>query len=195
MSALAVQQSITEQWLRLVSEAEHAAHCRLDHDLESYLVFLLMRYTNQPEMAGEVLALEYLRSMLAAGARRREGLRDVGDKCLLYSGLFPRRAQRRRVRISYFVDLGRGAYHQLAEHVGEGAAITYRRLATGFVSLMEVLQQMRELGDPQARLTPLDAYELWSDTASEHAYRSLRAQTDADAFLVPQATSAAKPRQ
>ena len=188
MTTLIVQRNATDQWLRLVSEAEHAAHCQLDQDVESYLVFLLIRYTNQPEIAGSVLALEYLRNMMMGGNLRRQGLRDVGDKCLLYSGLFPRRADRRRVRISYFVDLGRSAYSQLADNVSEEAAVMYRCLAKGFISVMDVLHKMRELGDPNARLAPLHAYELWADTGSVRAYHSLREFTRAESLLPTQNT-------
>lgn len=174
MRPLLLQESTTEQWLALVTEAEQAARCQLDKELESYLVLLLMRYTTRPEMATSVLAIEFLQNTQRTGSKHREGLRDLGDKCLLFSGLFPRRAERRRVRISYFVDLGRGAYHQLAGQLGEGTAAMYRRLSAGFVSLMDVLQQMRETGDPASRLSPLHAYELWANTGSAKALDTLQ---------------------
>lgn len=183
MRPLLLQESTTEQWLTLVTEAEKAAHCPLEKELESYLVLLLMRYTTRPEMAASVLAMEYLQSTQSTGSRRREGLRELGDKCLLFSGLFPRRAERRRVRISYFVDLGRGAYRQLSDQLTEGTATLYRSLSAGFVSLMDVLQQMRETGDPASRLAPLHAYELWADTGSAKALDSLRRVTIATPLL------------
>ena len=110
MESLVIQPSATAQWHALVGEAEQACATRLGEELESYLVFLLMRYTESPEIANSVLALDYLHSMEAIGHLRETQLREVGDKCLLYSGLFPARAERRRVNSSYYVKLGMGAY-------------------------------------------------------------------------------------
>ena len=117
MSELVIHTSATAEWLSLVNEAESAAALHLDEEMQSYLVFLLMRFTESPELAASVLAMEYLQSMRSQGRVGQDQLRNVGDKCLLYSGLFPERAERRRVKISYFVDLGRSAYQQLSDPV------------------------------------------------------------------------------
>lgn len=184
MNRLVVKASTTEEWLALVSEAKVAAACRLDEDMESYLVFLLMRFTEKPEIAASVMALDYLRSMQLSGHLAQDQLREIGDKCLLYSGLFPERAARRRVKVSYFVDLGRSAYQHLSGRLGHDAAMLYQRLAHTFVGLMDVLQTMRELGQQQARPDPLKAYELWRDTGSAHARKKLQAITAATPIVI-----------
>ena len=178
MNKFVIRANATEEWVTLVSEAEAAAAQRLDEDMESYLVFLLIRFTERPELAASVLGLDYLHSMQLSGHLAQDQLRDVGDKCLLYSGLFPERATRRRVQVSYFVDLGRGAYQQLAGRLGSSTAELYQRLAATFVSLMDILQAMRELGQP-SRLDPLSAYELWRDTGSAQALKTLRRDSEA----------------
>src|SRR3569832_2197332 len=175
MSRLVVKASSTEEWLTQVSEAKVAAACRLDEDMERYLVLLLMRFTEMPEIAASVMVLDYLRSMQLSGHLAQDQLREVGDKCLLYSGLFPERAARRRVKVSYFVDLGRSAYQHLSGRLGHDAATLYQRLAYTFVGLMDLLQPMRELGPQQARPDPLRAYELWRDTGSARALKKLLA--------------------
>ena len=185
MSVLVVHPTAAAQWHALVHDAESAAGERLDPALESYLVFLLMRFAGRPEMAGSVLALEYLHGMLAAGQLRRDRLRDVGDQCLLYSGLFPRRAERLCVRVSYFVELGRGAYRQLATSLEDGLAEMYAAVSLGFVSLMDVLQTMRALDRAQPLMEPLNAYDLWRDTGGRQARVALRRLTTA----TPVATS------
>lgn len=169
--------SSTEQWINLVKEAQSVSNQNLAEELESYLVFLLMRFTDKPEMAAGVLALEYLSSRLN-DPPRHDQLRDMGDKCLLYSGLFPHRADRLHVSISYFVNLGRSAYAQLSEYMDRGAAVMYHQLALAFIPLMDVLQAMRELGDPGSRLQPLHAFELWQETGSRHALRILSKTTE-----------------
>jgi len=185
MSELLVHTSATEEWLSLVHEAESACAHHLDEEMQSYLVFLLMRFTERPELAASVLAVEYLQSMQTAGRIGQDQLRNVGDKCLLYSGLFPHRAERRRVKVGYFVDLGRSAYQQLSERLEHDAAAMYYRLAGAFVSLMDILQTMRALGTPAAQLDPLQALELWRDTGSRAAKRTLEQSTQGVTLVIP----------
>ncbi len=179
MSKLVVQPTSTAQWHDLVSEAEAASGCLLDQDIESYLVFLLMRFTNRPHMVSRVLGLDYLRAGSAGKHLNQEKLRDVGDHCLLFSGLFPHHAEKRLVKISYFVDLGRVAYHQVAELTSNLMGETYAGLSREFVSMMDVLQTMRTLRGKGKPLGPLHAFELWQDTGSRHALKTIKAATDA----------------
>jgi hypothetical protein len=92
---------------------------------------------------------------------------------LLFSGLFPRRAEKKSVRISYFVDLGRSAYQQLSSLSRHQTAKIYQNLAGGFVSLMDVLHAMRALDTSQEPLSPLQAFELWADTGSPYAHAAV----------------------
>lgn len=168
----------TAQWQALVTEAEAACRCSLGEEMQSYLVFLLMRFARRTEVAASVLALEYLNGVLSSGRQRLDQLQEVGDKCLLYSGLFPHRAERRRVKISYYVDLGRSAFSQLAANgrVAPQYAL-YQNVADTFVPMMDVLQAMRTQGGAVAVLTPLQALELWQDTGSMRALDELRQAT------------------
>ncbi len=174
MEPLVIHPTATAQWQALVHEAESAAHRRLDEETESYLVFLLMRFTSEAGVANKVLAMDYLSAMNEMGRVRQGRLREVGDLCLIHAGLFPLQAERRRVAVSYFVDLGRSAYLQLAGYLHNSAADTYVHLAQDFIVLMDVLQSMRTLGGNSASLfSPLTAYDLWNDTGASHIYRTV----------------------
>jgi len=179
MAKLVVQPTSTAQWHALVSEAEAASGCILDQDIESYLVFLLMRYTNKPHMISRVLGLDYLQAGSANKRVHHDKLRDVGDHCLLFSGLFPQHAEKRMVKISYFVDLGRVAYHQMAELTSTLMGETYANLSREFVSLMDILQTMRTVRGRGVPLAPMHAFELWQDTGSQHAFKTIRSATGA----------------
>lgn len=146
MTTLMLHSNPTAQWHALVNEAQVAADRQLGTDLESYLVFVLMRFVDRPDLAGRVLALDFLHGALASGGVRQTRLRDVGDQCLLYSGLFPEQAEHRHVSVHYFVDLGRTAYQELATRIEYGNAELFTRLARGFVTLTDVLLAMRTLG-------------------------------------------------
>ena len=182
MSTLVLEPTVTAQWHSLVSEAEVRSARRLDETLESYLVFLLMRFSARPSLASSVMARDFLEGVTTPGRLGQDRLRDVGDQCLLFSGLFPRRAERRLVRISYYVDLGRAAYGQLAEDKSPGSSALFAQLAHGFVALMEVLQAMSSLtGAPTLDL--LQAIDLWHDTGSSRALREWRSPADAPACI------------
>lgn len=172
MQELVLNPTQISQWHALVGEAQHSLACKLDEELESYLVFLLIRFTNKPEMANRVLAIDYLESLQRYGKTRLNGLKDVGDQCLLFSGLFPQQARQRRVKVSYYVDLGRSAYRELSDQATD--TNLFNALAQRFVLLMDILQTIRSLNRPQAILEPQHAYELWQETGSQHALRALQ---------------------
>ena len=173
MSHLEMEKTATQQWQALVKEAEELNGVLLNEELESYLVFLLMRYMQQPDLASQVMALEYLTGSQSQGSERQERMRNVGDQCLLYSGLFPHRAQRRHVKISYYVNLGQTAYQNLSELTQAALARMYDNLARSFVVLMDTLLAMRNLDQNQLQLEPIVAYELWQDTRSQQAQQML----------------------
>lgn len=178
MTELILEPSATADWQRLVHEAAQAATRELDETLESYLVMLLTRRLRDVEALHRLMALDYLEGLSSSGQLRSMRLRDVGDNCLLLAGMFPKRAERRLVRIGYFVELGRSAYQELAEILSQSTAQLFSDLSAAFVALMEVLQAMRELGGTPT-LSPLEAIELWQDTRSPRALESLRRQSHA----------------
>jgi hypothetical protein len=92
MSTLMLNPTSMAQWHKLVHEAELAIAEHLEEALESYLVFLLMRYTCQPALGTRVVALDFLEGMTTRGRSGQKKLRDVGDCCLLFAGLFRIRA-------------------------------------------------------------------------------------------------------
>lgn len=175
MTELLLEPTSTAQWRQLVTDAQNSMHQRLDEELESYLVFLLMRFTQTPNIVMSIVALDYLESQLAHGKLRHERLREVGDRCLLFSGLFPQLARRRHVSTDYYVNVGQGAYAELSDTLSHSVGSMYRHLAQGFISLMDVLQNMRRLGSGQPLLDPLHALELWNRTGSRGAWSDLQA--------------------
>jgi hypothetical protein len=189
MNRLHIEPTTTAQWHSLVSEAQESNGIRLDETLESYLVFLLSRFMQRAELGSQMVALDFLDAMQSRSEQRATQLRDVGDQCLLLSGLFPQVARRRMVTISYFIDLGRTAYAEISDCRRDARKTLYEHLAQEFVLLMDVLQAMREasFGTP---LSPLEAFELLQPTQSGHthsrsALRALAAYTDAAPLLAP----------
>jgi hypothetical protein len=186
MSLLKLQPTVQAQWYDLVHEAHQAAHVSLSDELKSYLIGLLMRFVEQTDLAESVIVLDYLESQHSVGHIRRDQLRDVGDKCLLFSGLYPGRARRANVRVSHFVAIGQSAYGHLSEVSQAGLSILFRSLSCQFVPLMDVLQVLRQYSKETPILTPIEAYELWVDTKSVQAKRCLAQYSSENALVLPE---------
>ena len=172
---LLLEPTATAPWKKLLEDAEQHCHCQLNEDLESYLIFTLMRFTQDSHLASKALAPEYLNSAHLPNHAKQQQLRDVGDQCLLLSGLFPQQAEKRLVKVSYYVDLGRSAYIHLAELLRKAFARLYQQLSTHFVQMMDVLQNIRH----EPALLPLQAIEQWQDTGSQNSRLILKQYTSA----------------
>jgi hypothetical protein len=133
----------TALWVDLVREAEDGAATRLGEELESYLVFLLMAHTRDLQLHDNIVALDYLLARAERGARRKQELRDVGDRCLLLAGLYPEQAQRRMVSVDYFLAMGSCAYDELSAALKAAVAQLYCHLAKAFARLVRVLMELR----------------------------------------------------
>jgi hypothetical protein len=143
-------------WQGLVRDGEQHAGVDLGVSVQSYLVFVLMRYLRDQALAAHVLALDWLAAAEHTGRARADALRDVGDRCLLIAGRFPDLAQRRRVSADYFATLGCGAYHGVAETARDGHAALFAELARAFGTMVRVLGA---LPDGTAKL----ALPAWAD--------------------------------
>lgn len=134
----------SELWQGLIDEGARRRGVRLDVQEESYLGFVLQRYQRDAQFAAHTLALDWLAAQDEIGTRRADALRDVGDRCLLVAGLFPRLAERRRVPPAYFVALGRDAYAGVAHCARAGYGALFAQLAEAFARLVEALLGMRD---------------------------------------------------
>jgi hypothetical protein len=177
MAQLIVEPTPAAQWLTLVTEAEKACALTLGEELQSYLVFLLMRNVAKADIGSTVLALDYLNGNQQTGRTRENKLQAVGDNCLLFAGLFPKQAEKRLVRISYFVHLGQSAYASLASVQEMAWGKLFAELSQQFVELMDVLQTMRAFAGDQLSL--LEAEALWRDTGSKQALQCLQQSSQA----------------
>src|SRR5690242_18735134 len=92
-------------WQRVLKEAQADCSVQLEQTLEMYLISLLDRYLDQPEIARQIFAKAFLEAMQRQDHLRNYSLQQIGDQCLLYAGLFPKAADRRLVKLDYFVDL------------------------------------------------------------------------------------------
>jgi len=145
MSNFSLCPTSTASWQSLVLEAQTASHIDLTEDLQSYLVFLLMRYLYEGQLLERPIALDFLDTLHQSGRLQQHNLQDVGDKCLIVSGFFPGLAERRLVQINYFVNMGQGAYSALSYLSGKPNERLFKDLSSGFMPLVDILRTMRGL--------------------------------------------------
>ena len=143
MSKLILHPTDTSQWHALVNEAQASTCLVLNENTESYLVFLLMRFSQAAQLVESVIALDFLDSMQAHGRRQIELLREVGDKSLLFCGLFPGMASKRHVKLEYFSGMGQAAYLTVSELQDSESADLYSQLSEQFITMQNILQAMR----------------------------------------------------
>lgn len=143
MKPLILHPTETSQWQALVNEAQAASCLVLNEDMESYLVFLLMRYSQRAHLMESILALDFLNAMHKSRSLQLDALRDVGDKSLLFCGLFPNIASKHRVSLDYLKNLGQTAYLTIGELHEDKTATLYFELSAQFIRLKDVLQAMR----------------------------------------------------
>lgn len=142
MGKLILHPTEMSQWHALVNEAQVSTHLLLNESTESYLVFLLMRFSQGSQLIESVIALDFLESLRTTRRRQAEVLREVGDKSLLFCGLFPGMAKKRNVSLNYFADMGQAAYLTVGE-LYEGQAGLYFQLSKQFLTMQQVLRAMR----------------------------------------------------
>jgi hypothetical protein len=159
----------TQLWFELVREGESRMHLRLPDEVESYLVFVLQRHQHDARLGGRTIALECLHGLELAGQARTDALRDVGDRCLLIAGLFPRLARRRNVPPGYYAALGQAAYAEVAVLARAGYRELFAQLARRFDAMRCVLGGIGASDGAAPALQGMAASQRRDDVCAETA--------------------------
>ncbi len=163
---LVVHSTEVGSWLSLINEAQTRQSTYLCEDVESYLVFLLMRFTSELDYISKAIGLEMMHLNGKPGAVVQEKLKSIGDTCLLYTGLFPEVANKRNVSKSYYVDLGKVAFNNLSNHAIEEMKEIFEALSYDFVSITGILQGMRNINGHEQSLSLQEA--MTQDCANDN---------------------------
>lgn len=143
MHSLVLHPTDMSQWHAILSEAQANSQIILSENAECYLVFLLMRFAKDHKLVESVLALDFLKTEQQPSHHiRLDLLQAVGDKSLLFCGLFPGMAEKRRVSLNYFSDMGQQAYFSVSQSLSNPDAPLFAELSEGFLMLQQVLQSL-----------------------------------------------------
>lgn len=143
MSRLILHPTDVSQWHTIINEAQSHTQIILSEDTESYLVFLLMRFCKDAELVNAVMAMDLLHGIHLKGQQRLSQLQAVGDKSLLFSGMFPGLIEKRRVHVDYYIQLGQTAYLSASGYGEHPQASLFEKLGLEFVSLQKILRSLK----------------------------------------------------
>jgi len=134
-------------WQNLVDEAMGQTGYRGDDNVEHYLILTLDHFTRDKNLSSAVVAIDFLLALNSFGRVGGGQMRQVGDECLLLAGLFPERAERKRVPLNYFISMGQEAYRLLTDaHFKQiYDPGLFAKLSQDFPNLIDVLQTMRKI--------------------------------------------------
>ncbi len=114
----------------------------------------------------------------AAAAESRDlrstSLQRIGDVALFTAGFFADSLAYRPVDIDYYVSMGGSAYGSLSDEIkgttrGMALVDVFRELAGKFLSLVDVLNEVRDGARLSADVDVLRTYEVWRKTGSRRA--------------------------
>src|SRR5205814_3904471 len=99
-------------------------------------------------------AVKFLEGMHCLPFQRGVALQQVGDQCLLISGLFPAIAEKRHLKIKYYIDLGQLAYEVISRKNNDIFSV----LSKQFVMVMDVLQSFQTC---TKEILPAELRQIW----------------------------------
>ena len=166
MKNLILHPTDISQWYALVTEAEMASHLNLNENTESYLVFLLQRFVQTPQLFESAVGMDFLTALHGPASLQIEQLKAVGDKSLLVCGLFPGLANRRQVSVKYYSQMGQAAYLTVSELQERASSELYLQLSQHFLNLQKILQAMRGSFYQFATAGENAAWCDWDDASS-----------------------------
>lgn len=145
---------------------------------EFYVVNLLETFSQADQLyhtgedgrrENEALAMILHRAVFCAPGEQVNHYRRLGDVALFIAGFFAQSLKRGAVGLSYYIDMGQGAYSSLADHVrgrdGKAFRELFQELAdtfSGWVEVLRALSAEASLGAQLNSLPDVELFERWS---------------------------------
>lgn len=130
-------------WVDLLKEGQGRAHVSLSETEESYTALMLQRFARRTDLTTITFALAFMEHAHEGPVQRQDSLWETADAGLLVAGLFPERARKKNVSVSYFTDMSQICFFELAgicerlRHQSEAGM--YREIGAGVERVAYVL--------------------------------------------------------
>lgn len=145
MKSLILHPTDTSQWYSLILEAQSEAKICLSESSESYLVFLMMRSSQNTIWLDSIIGMDLMQALQLKGRQQKQMLVEIGDKSLLLSGFFPELVIKRQLTPQYYVNIGQIAYANVGNYADIREYELYQELSERFISLQQILEKARTL--------------------------------------------------
>ena len=149
----------------------------LDNEVEFYLVTLLCNFI-KPQEALDLQRLDtplalFLKEALESSDsyQQQERFKVLGDLSLYVSGYFQESFNRKTIDIDYYIAIGSSAYQKVATLSAQGL---YRKLATNFPQLIEVVSEVAMIPDQDKPVDILATYDRWTRSNSKRLLKVLQ---------------------
>ena len=177
MSITLVDTRPSEFFKERVRVALTNSNLTLDNEVEFYLVTLLCNFI-KPQ---ETLDLQKLDTPLALFLKealessdsyeQQERFKVLGDLSLYVSGYFQESFNRKTIDIDYYIAIGSSAYQKVAILSAQGL---YRKLATNFPQLIEVVSEVTMIPGQDKPIDILATYDRWTRSNSKRLLKVLQ---------------------
>lgn len=124
----------------VVMIAEARSKISLEHEIEAWVVHLIARYMETPDISQEPIAIKMLKSVNESGERRKQQLQQIAEECLLIDGF--ELNSRRWPSANYYRDMGKLALEHRA-WVARPPELFYQRIANQFGQISELLHSVK----------------------------------------------------
>ena len=167
-----------------LTHGQNKVGLKLSVDVEFYLVQLLCDYIrpmdnqSQDGLLKVPLALMLKEALEAPREQQLAKFKAIGDTSLYVSGYFPDYFNHKTFTMHYYMNLGAGAYSEVANIVKEkpnGRAFgeVYVELADNFVGIADLFSALAEKMSEKQDKNVLAIYDRWTKSRSERLRRQL----------------------
>jgi len=136
----------------------------LEQSIEYYIVQLLTHYSKKT-FSDEPLALIFKKALDSNKTKRKQCLRQIGDRALYFSGFFKDYFNRKTYGVDYYVSMGKLAYNNLSI-LSSAQKNTFQKLSLNFEFLVNILQEI-SLNENLTDFDLLKIYKDWIQTDSK----------------------------
>ena len=124
----------------IVLESEYKLGVNLDHETEAYVVQLVARYIDRPNINKDPIATKMLSGMQMPKEQKKSVLKEVADECLLIDGLSL--GKNRWPSVRYYQDIGKIAYSNVA-YITNPPETFFEELASNFSLISTVIGKIK----------------------------------------------------
>lgn len=171
MTSHVILSSPVEFFRDALEDAMEKEHVSVSVFARHYVVRLLVRQVEQGYHPDETLSDRFALALASGPADRNRILAEVGDKALVFSGLWWEHQYRphRPSHATFHIELGRHAYRTVG-------GVPFDELASNIGGVVDALIRLGTDHSMKTARDVLRMYLLWQETHSRHAARALLAQ-------------------